>query len=146
MRPINVSSILMRVSGQCLSYENIKLTHVCLSTFSSNSTFSSCKSSTRSSPESIDKFFFTFYHYLLFFIFLILETSEFFSFFYTVCIISRIDIDTIFPENLYGSCTSTIEELTVMRYNQVSSLPCMFQIVLEPFYTREIDEVSRLIE
>lgn len=50
-RPMNVSSILMSVSGPCLSYENMKLTLILVSTFSMSSTLSSCRSRLFANPE-----------------------------------------------------------------------------------------------
>ena len=39
-----------------------------------------------------------------------------------------------------------VEELSIMRDDHISSLPRLFEVVLEPLDTGEIDEVCWLIE
>ena len=52
----------------------------------------------------------------------------------------------MFAEYLYRRLACTVEELSIMRDDDVSSFPGMFEIVLEPFDRDEIDEVGWLIE
>ncbi len=55
-------------------------------------------------------------------------------------------IDPIFAEYLYRRLAGTVEELSIVRDDDISSFPGMFEIVLEPLHRDEIDEVSWLIE
>lgn len=57
-----------------------------------------------------------------------------------------IDIDAIFPKHFYRGFTGSIEEFTIVRYDDISSLPSVFEIVFEPFNTREINKIRWFIE
>ena len=43
-----------------------------------------------------------------------------------------VDLDTSLAEHLYSDVTGTVEELTIMRDDDISSFPGMLEIVLEP--------------
>lgn len=57
-----------------------------------------------------------------------------------------IDIDAIFPKHFYSCFASSIEEFTIVRYDDISSFPSIFEIVFEPFNTREIDKIGWFIK
>lgn len=57
-----------------------------------------------------------------------------------------IDIDTIFPKHFYSCLTGTIQEFTIVRYDDVSSFPSILEIVFEPLDTGEIDKVGWFIK
>ena len=126
-------------SNFCLNFiEYLNFIELSFSTF--------CKSCSWSCPKSIDEFFLTFDHSLLFFISFLLEIPEFLSLLYTIGVVSWVDINSIFSENFDSSSTGSIEKFSIMRYDKISSFPAMFEVVFEPFYTGEIDEVSGFIK
>lgn len=57
-----------------------------------------------------------------------------------------VDLDTSLAEYLYRGTTGAIEELTIMRDDDISSFPGMLEIVLEPLDRDEVDEVGWFIE
>ncbi len=57
-----------------------------------------------------------------------------------------ITIYTSFAEYLESDTTGAIEELAIMRDDDISSLPGVLEVVLEPLDRDQIDKVSRLIE
>ncbi len=71
---------------------------------------------------------------LLFLVSLVLYIAYLFAFFHRVGVVAVIAVDPALPEHLQRDTTGTIEELTVMRDDDISSLPGMLEIVLEPLY------------
>ena len=55
-------------------------------------------------------------------------------------------VDPALAEYLYRDMTGTVEELAIVRNDDVASLPDMLEVVLEPLDRYEIDEVGRLVE
>ncbi len=83
---------------------------------------------------------------LLFLVSLVLYGSYLFAFFYRVGVVAMIGVDPALSEYLQGDTTGAVEKLTIMRDDDVASLPGMLEVVLEPLDRDQIDEVSRLIE
>ena len=69
---------------------------------------------------------------LLFFVFFILDSFSLVALLYRIGVVTMIDLDTSLAEYLYRGTTSAIEELTIMRDDDISSFPGMLEIVLEP--------------
>ena len=83
---------------------------------------------------------------LLFIISLVLYGFYLFAFFHRVGVVAVIAVDPALSEYLQGDTTSAVEELTIMRDDDVASFPGVLEVVLEPFDRYEIDEVGGLIE
>lgn len=54
--------------------------------------------------------------------------------------------DSSFSEHLDYLGTGLVEKLAVMRDDEISSLPGILEVFLEPLDTREVDEVRWFIE
>ena len=83
---------------------------------------------------------------LLFLVSLVLYGFHFLSFFHRVGIVAVITIDPTFAEYLQSDTTGAVEELAIMRADDIPSFPGVLEVVLEPLDRDEIDEVGRLIE
>lgn len=105
-----------------------------------------CEARPWSGTESINQCLLTLEKRLLLFVCFLSENLSMLLFFHRKGIVPMIYHDPRWSENLDRCRTGTIEELTIVRYDAVSSFPGRSEVVLEPLYTLEIDEVRGFIE
>lgn len=81
----------------------------------------------------------------LLFVFFILNMAHFFAFLDGVGVVTMIDIDACFTEYFDRDTAGAIQELTIMRNDDISSLPGVLEVVFEPLHGDKIDEVGWLV-